>query len=122
MISAGHPPLIVVSASGKAQVLEMESNPLGVFNSLTLQRKDLWLLPGDRFYLYTDGLIESSPGGGRKEGVEQLVEACVRNHLLPLPDSASRIAAELRPGERSAEDDLLLLAVEVPAARAGVAA
>ena len=40
---------------------------------------------GDRFFMYSDGLIESSPGGGRREGLERLVDACVRHR-----DSAAR--------------------------------
>ena len=79
VVSAGHPPLILVSRVGKAQTVEMDSDPLGMFGAAMLQRKDLRVSPGDRFFLYSDGLIESSPGGGRREGLERLVEACVRH-------------------------------------------
>lgn len=60
VVSAGHPPLIVVSASGRAQTLEMDSDPLGIFSALVIQRKELTVSPGDRLFLYTDGFIESS--------------------------------------------------------------
>jgi len=63
VISAGHPPLILVGASGQAQVVKMDSDPLGVFSSAVLTRKDLKVSRGDRFFLYSDGLIESGPGG-----------------------------------------------------------
>lgn len=112
VISAGHPPLILVGASGKAQMVEMDSDPLGVFSSAVLRRKDLRVSKGDRFFIYTDGLIESSPGGGRREGVERLVEACVRHRKTPLAEAAAVIVAELRPDVPAVEDDLLLLAVE----------
>jgi sigma-B regulation protein RsbU (phosphoserine phosphatase) len=112
VISAGHPPLILVGASGKAQMVEMDSDPLGVFSSAVLRRKDLRVSKGDRFFIYTDGLIESSPGGGRREGVERLVEACVRYRKTPLAEAAAAIVAGLRPNVQAVEDDLLLLAVE----------
>jgi sigma-B regulation protein RsbU (phosphoserine phosphatase) len=51
VVSAGHPPLIRVSASGAAETVDMTSEPLGVFSSVVLQRKDLRVVRGDRFYL-----------------------------------------------------------------------
>ena len=113
VVSAGHPPLIVVSASGNAKTLEMDSDPLGIFSSLVLQRKEVKVAPGDRFFLYTDGLIESSPGGGRREGIERLVASCILRRTDSLSDSVSKIAADIQSGVSSAADDLLLLAVEV---------
>jgi serine phosphatase RsbU (regulator of sigma subunit) len=61
--------------------------------------------------MYSDGLIESSPGGGRREGLERLVDACVRYRALPLADSVDAIADQAAGG--CAQDDLLLLAAEV---------
>ena len=112
VISAGHPPLILVGASGQAQVAKMDSDPLGVFSSAVLTRKDLRVSRGDRFFLYSDGLIESGAGGGRRDGLEQLVNACVRHRTLPLAEAAAAIAGELRPEAGKVDDDLLLLAVE----------
>ncbi len=39
VVSAGHPPVIVVTASGKAQLVELDSDPLGSFGALTLQSR-----------------------------------------------------------------------------------
>ncbi|MGA2714047.1 MAG: PP2C family protein-serine/threonine phosphatase, partial [Bryobacteraceae bacterium] len=113
VVSAGHPPLIIVRASGKALAVEMDGDPLGMFSALVLQRKNLRVLPGDRFFLYSDGLIESSPGGARRAGIDRLMEACVSHRMDPLSQAVSRIAAGVRPHEKAIEDDLLLLAVEV---------
>ncbi|SPE37738.1 Serine phosphatase RsbU, regulator of sigma subunit [Candidatus Sulfopaludibacter sp. SbA3] len=112
VVSAGHPPLILVSRTGQAQTVKMDSDPLGVFSSAVLQRKDLRVSKGDRFFLYTDGLIESSPGGGRRAGLEQLIDACVRHRTAPLAEATAAIAGEIRPEAGIVEDDLLLLAVE----------
>ena len=114
VVSAGHPPLMLVSASGEVQTVEMDGDPLGLFSSLVLQRKDVRLSRGDRFFLYSDGLIESAPGGGRRLGLNRLADACVRHLGRPLAEAAARIAGELRPDVGTVTDDLLLLAVEVP--------
>jgi len=113
VISAGHPPAILVNRAGVPVTIEAGSDPLGVFGKSTLRRTDLRVAEGDRFFLYSDGFIESTPGGGRREGLERLVRACVEHHGLPLAESTSRIAAELRPEAQAAWDDQLLLAAEV---------
>lgn len=115
VICAGHPPAILVSRSGAARVVDLESEPLGVFGAAILQRRDLPVAPGDRLYLYTDGLIESLAGCGRRRGIEELVESAVRHRGLPLDRAPASIVAELRPEACKLEDDLLLLAVEAPA-------
>jgi len=114
VVSAGHPPAIVVSKEGRAQVLHMDSDPLGMFSSIVLQRKDLVVSPLDRIYLYSDGLIESVPGGGRQAGIDRLVESCIRYRGEPLRIAVGGIAYEIGPPASQAQDDLLLLAIEVP--------
>jgi sigma-B regulation protein RsbU (phosphoserine phosphatase) len=111
VISAGHPPLILVSREGVSQTVELDSDPLGIFGGAILQRTDIGVSRGDRFFMYSDGLIESSPGGGRREGLARLVDACVRNRTLPLAASVDAIVEQLS-GD-AAKDDLLLLAAEV---------
>ena len=113
VIGAGHPPLILVNRDGVPHIVELASDPLGMFGAATLHRQDLRVSQGDRFFMYSDGLIETSPGGGRREGLERLVAACVRHRLTPLQQSAAAIARELDLDENSAGDDLLLLAGEV---------
>jgi sigma-B regulation protein RsbU (phosphoserine phosphatase) len=113
VIGAGHPPLIVVRRDGAAETVELESDPLGAFGAAILRRRDLRLARGDRFYMYSDGLIESSAGAGRKEGLERLVEACVRHRAAPLDEAVASIVGELRPEEHAVHDDLLLLAVDM---------
>jgi sigma-B regulation protein RsbU (phosphoserine phosphatase) len=115
IVSAGHPAPIRVAADGKSTTFAVEGDPLGVFGSVILEKREFSLDPGDRFYLYTDGLIEDSrlPGGGRDTGLQRLRRACELRHGLPLADAAHAITAEVRPPAEPAEDDLLLLAVEV---------
>ena len=111
VISAGHPPLILVSLAGVPQTVELDSDPLGMFGGAILQRTDIKVSRGDRFFMYSDGMIESSPGGGRREGLQSLVDACVRNRTLPLAESVNATVEQVAGG--AAEDDLLLLAAEV---------
>jgi phosphoserine phosphatase RsbU/P len=112
IVSAGHPPAILARQSGKVETIEMDGEPLGVFHSVVLQRKDLRVRPGDRVFLYTDGLVESAPGA-RSAGTRRLMDAAVRHLAAPLEQAVKDMAADCRPAGSAAQDDLLLLAVEV---------
>jgi sigma-B regulation protein RsbU (phosphoserine phosphatase) len=114
VVSAGHPPMVIVRQDGKVELVEMKSDPLGIFSSLVLQRQDLRLSPGDRFYLYSDGLIELEAGGSRKQGLLALAEACSSSKSLPLAESPATIIHQVRGAypEAGVQDDLLLMAVE----------
>jgi sigma-B regulation protein RsbU (phosphoserine phosphatase) len=111
VISAGHPPLILVSRGGVPQTVELDSDPLGIFGGAILQRADIKVSVGDRFFMYSDGLIESSTCGCRREGLQRLVDACVGNRALPLAESPKAIMDQI--AGCTGEDDLLLLAAEV---------
>jgi sigma-B regulation protein RsbU (phosphoserine phosphatase) len=111
VVSAGHPPLVLVTRAGVPRLVELDSDPLGIFGGAILQRTDLRVARGDRFFLYSDGLIESSPGGGRRDGLERLVSACVRHRDKPLAESVEAIVDEV--AGQSVEDDLLLLGADV---------
>jgi sigma-B regulation protein RsbU (phosphoserine phosphatase) len=113
VVGAGHPPLILVSRSGTPQAVQMESDPLGMFGTATLHRRDLNVGVGDRFFLYSDGLIEATPGASRKEGLERMIEACVRHRAAPLAESVAAIVRDICPEENVVQDDLLLLGAEV---------
>ncbi len=113
VVSAGHPPMIVLSADGRVQAIEADSEPLGVFSTLVLQNKDVKVDNGDRFFLYSDGLTEAAAGSGRAEGQRRLMEGCVRHRHLPIGEAVHRIVADARHGATAVQDDLLLLASEV---------
>lgn len=73
----------------------------------------MFVSPGDRFFLYTDGLIECSLGGRRQDGLRRLVHSCVHHREPPLGEAVTTIAAEILSGAAQIHDDLLLMGVEV---------
>jgi sigma-B regulation protein RsbU (phosphoserine phosphatase) len=111
LLSAAHPPLIHLAANGVASAVAADGEPLGIFGSVVLQRKEFPVLPGDRLFLYTDGLIEA--GCSRDCGLGRLMEACVRRRSLPLAGAVRSIVEDLAPPDAAPRDDRLLLAIEV---------
>ncbi|MEE9254592.1 MAG: SpoIIE family protein phosphatase [Pseudomonadales bacterium] len=114
-VAAGHPGPIHVPRDGPSSVLETEAFPIGFFPDVSYQEQSLHLAPGDRLYLYTDGIPDATDRDGQPFGAAQLVETLQRNRSLSLGDGLNRLADRLRAwhGGRNPEDDMSILAVEV---------
>jgi phosphoserine phosphatase RsbU/P len=113
---AGHPPLIYVHADGRTEIVGSTGDLLGVFPSITVEIKEIPIAPGDRFFLYTDGLIERQGNQTflpRNESIQKLAELCSEFQSRPLADAVKGIISRLFPENIAAEDDLLILGVEI---------
>jgi sigma-B regulation protein RsbU (phosphoserine phosphatase) len=55
---AGHPPAILVRASGEWVELESQGAPVGIAQGLEYEATSISLASGDRLYLYSDGIVE----------------------------------------------------------------
>jgi anti-sigma regulatory factor (Ser/Thr protein kinase)/putative methionine-R-sulfoxide reductase with GAF domain len=70
--SAGHPPPVLVSATGEATLIEVAAAPpLGTLPYPTHQEVEISLGPGETILMYTDGLIERR-GEALTAGLERL--------------------------------------------------
>lgn len=109
LVSAGHPPAVVVPAQGKPTILRQEGDVIGAFADAVFGVAELTLAPGDRLFLYTDGLIEAADS--YEAGLERLCNACLLRHSLPLADLVPAVVEDVMAG-LSPSDDLLLVGVE----------
>jgi sigma-B regulation protein RsbU (phosphoserine phosphatase) len=115
MIGAGHPPAVYLDSKGIPGLLHLRGDVLGAFDSVTLGSRDEQVCKGDRFFLYTDGLIEG-PGEEkttRAGGLEKLMDACKDTRQIPLQDAVHEVMERIFTGSQSPQDDLLLMGVEV---------
>lgn len=82
--AAGHPPMLLLRDE---QVVRIEENGLvlAVLSSADYASTKQLLLGGDRFLLYTDGIIEAANAGGEEFGYERV------GHLL---QASANMAAE----------------------------
>jgi len=114
-VNAGHPAPVLVRASGDIEIPQASGDILGVFDSVWFEPATLSVAPGDRLFIYTDGLIE---GFGeekmtREEGLARLAEACAAHRGLPLAQTVEAIHAALAGPGKPRGDDTILLALEV---------
>jgi sigma-B regulation protein RsbU (phosphoserine phosphatase) len=110
MVSAGHPPAIVVPVdSSNPVIVRQEGDVVGAFTDAVFGIVELNLNPGDRLYLYTDGLIET--GSSYEEGLGRLANACLSRRALALQDLVPAVLEEAVASLNPA-DDLLIMGVE----------
>ena len=111
LANAGHPPCVVLhQPSQEITVAHQEGDVVGAFADATFDVKELSVRPGDRFFLYSDGLIELE--GPREAGLRKLTDACRLYGNEPLGQAVQAIRCALLDG-LTPQDDLLLLGVDV---------
>ena len=118
---AGHPPLLLwrKSTGGSSQLLE-NGLVMGQFEEATYDSLQVPIEPGDRFFLYTDGILETANPAQEEFGTERFMKFMDTNNKLPAGPFADALLLELArwleqpPGEGH-KDDISLLAVDFTA-------
>lgn len=110
LVNAGHPPAIVVpNRSDQSTIVRQEGDVIGTFPDAVFGVMELMLNPGDRLFLYTDGLVEN--GSSYEGGLQRLAKACITRRSLPLSEVVPAIVEDVMEN-RAPLDDLLLVGVE----------
>jgi phosphoserine phosphatase RsbU/P len=115
LVNGGHPAPIYVGADGQPGLLEAEGDVLGVFEAVHFGSLERTVAPGDRIFLYTDGLVERfGPNAtSRGQGVAALMENCRRTAGMPLDAAVAAITEAVLGGRHQPEDDIVLMGIEV---------
>ena len=83
---------------------------VGVFEDAVLGVKELTPNHGDRFFLYSDGLIET--GGTREEGIRRIAGACAARKGASLEIAVPSILGDITDNS-VARHDTILMGVEI---------
>jgi serine phosphatase RsbU (regulator of sigma subunit) len=120
---AGHPlPLHWRKQEGTTRPLEQGRSSvgpaLGLLDDFQFAVAEEPLEPGDRVYLFTDGLFEAANAGGVEFGEEALARALVAAADRPLGECVGQgiAAAERHCGSSEFGDDVCVLAAELKSA------
>jgi sigma-B regulation protein RsbU (phosphoserine phosphatase) len=114
-VCAGHPPPIHVPNQGAAYQPEWGGTPIGFLPESEYETDGLVLQPGDRLYLFSDGLPESADEQGQIFDIERVVASVESHRSEHLEASVESIVADARRwrGNRPPSDDLTLLGIEI---------
>lgn len=113
VVNMGHPPLLFTPVHGDIRLIESEGEMLGVFRNCSLESVCVQVKTGDRFFLYTDGLIENDGTRVWSAGSESLVSLGPLLRSVTLEKSALTLVEAMLPGQSSFKDDVVVLGVEV---------
>lgn len=114
-ISAGHDPVIVIRESGRSYVPEASGLTIGWVDDAKFTEQEVQLSPGDRFYLYSDGIPEAMDGELQQFTRERAVEHLAAGHQQTLEKTVEGLAGcvEAWCGPQGPLDDVSLLGVEI---------
>lgn len=112
-VSAGHPGAIHVRSAGGTQVVEAVGYPIGVTDE-PYDECEIELSPGDRLYLYSDGVPEAMDDDDAYFGQDRLLAELEATRDRTLNDSLSSLLEQIKQwrGRRHVHDDVSVLAVE----------
>jgi sigma-B regulation protein RsbU (phosphoserine phosphatase) len=111
-LAAGHPPALFIPKNGPVRFASCENGFIGMIEETTYHSESMDIEPGDRFVLFTDGLVEVGPVKKTwADSMEVLLPLAERLRDLPVDGLPAAFVKEL--GAESSEDDVAVLAVEV---------
>jgi sigma-B regulation protein RsbU (phosphoserine phosphatase) len=124
---AGHPPVLYRRAGDKAWSYakppgrkgQSDGFPLNIPLAIdldTLYRQiTISMAPGDRLFVYTDGIIDTPSPEGESFGLVRLKDALDANTGVPLSELKSAVLKTLHQysGKELTHDDVTLIALEI---------
>ncbi len=114
-VSAGHSGPLHQPFGKPARLLDSTSAPVGLLEFVEFSEGLIELGPGDRLFMYTDGLNESLNEKDEEFGEERVLRVLHGSRRLDLYDSVERLRVQVKAwrGSRPAVDDTSILAFEV---------
>ena len=113
--AAGHPPLLCWR-EGKLERIESNGLLFGVRSDSDYPVCEMPLHSGDRFLLYTDGVVEPENAVGEPFGDRKLEQVVRNNHSLPPSELSEQLLSEIRhwqPASVTQQDDITLIIIDV---------
>jgi len=113
--AAGHPPMLLLR-EGELQRVESNGVPLGVLTEPEYPVCEMPIKSGDRFLLYTDGVIEPENVHGEAFGDTRLAEVVHANHALAPSEFVDQLLYEIRewqPPSRDQQDDITIVVIDL---------
>lgn len=107
--SAGHPPLHLARASGETGLIERTGPALGLHADAAFKETRIDLQPGDRLFLYSDGLTD--PAGAASENQDLVAKRLCTKELCPGAFLQEQLA-QLPPISTCERDDVTMVLVE----------
>jgi len=112
-VNAGHNPPYLISPAGIRKVDMTGGLILGCMEGLTYQSKTIKLNPGDRLFLYTDGVTEAFNTKDEAYGEDRLEAFLKQNAGSPIDEVVKKSFTEINDFSAGVpqSDDITLLSI-----------
>lgn len=112
--SAAHPPAMLIRSDGKFELLEEGGPLIGMGAFLPYEEAEVQLEPGDRIFMYTDGIPEHPDDAGDMFGLERFQEGLLESRGQSLSGACDSLLTDLmlHGGGVAPPDDITLMALE----------
>ncbi len=114
-VSAGHDPIVHVPRKGTPSMVKIQSFAIGWFEDAEYEDHVIQLEPGDRLYLYSDGIPEAFDSASNQFTLQQMLEIIELCRSQPLDKSVAVLlnSVERWCAEDGPADDVSILGLEV---------
>jgi sigma-B regulation protein RsbU (phosphoserine phosphatase) len=106
--AAGHPSMLLLRNGVVTEIAE-NGLLLAAVEQVVYTERTVALEPGDRLFLYTDGLVEARNAAGEMFGERALCTALAQTAQAGAADAAQAIVGSVQRWARSQDDDLTVL-------------
>lgn len=113
--AAGHPPLLRWR-EGELDRIESNGIVFGVEAEPKYPVREMVICRGDRFVLYTDGVIEPENARGEAFGDGKMEQVLRKNQSRPASELVDELLVEIQqwqPASRNQQDDITLVVIDV---------
>lgn len=112
--SGGHPPLLHVPRDGAWKLFEVESFPVGFVPDVEFTEETLQLAPGDRLFLYSDGVPEAMDANLEQMGNDRMTALVESLRGQPVDTVVTKLleAVQTWCQPKGPLDDVSILGVE----------
>jgi len=113
--AAGHPPLLL-SRGGKLERIESNGLVFGVTPEPDYPVHEISIRSGDRFLMYTDGVIEPENAKGKAFGDARLEQVILENQTRSPSELVDKLLSEIRswqPAAMAQQDDITVVVIDV---------
>ena len=124
---AGHPPVLYKRAEDKVWSYAKPPGrkgqsdgfplniPLAVDSDTLYEQLTISMIPGDRLFVYTDGIIDAPSPVGESFGLKRLKDVLGANAAAPLSELKSAVLKTLHQHteQELTHDDVTLIAIEI---------
>ena len=112
--NAGHNVFFLLSRDGKRVEVESDGLPIGVLPDSEYPLREYKVEKGDRIFVYSDGLVETTNEKKEEFGLERVKEILKKNHSKPIEELGKEVETAFLAFARNFTDDVSFLCIEIP--------